>query len=233
MPNNKKSKKPNKRSGRVARAERLIMPTEPNQYGTTALIRSDFSATLTKHLAPYNTLGNQNFFWRSSYDGSDQKQTPGSDLTGGLYFVFSNISGYSNFATVFDQYRLRAVSVTLSPRAIPVSSPTDIQPRLWTCFDYDDANAINRAMIEQYDSCVLSPPGTGVTRTIVPRMAVAAYSGSFTSYANVADMWLDIASPNVQHYGVKFVIEAGVAGQTNLVMYALSYTAFWEFRSTR
>jgi len=237
---NTRSKQPKKvvqletrRDGRMHRAMELVMPTEPNQYGSTALIPSDFNSKLTIRLAPYNTIGNQNFFWRSSYDGTDQRQVAGNDLTGGLYFVLSNISGYASFATVFDQYRLRCVSVTFSPRATAVYSATDIQPRLWTCFDYDDATAIARSAVEQYDSCVLSPPGTGVVRTIVPRMALAAYSGAFTSYANVEDQWLDISSVNVQHYGVKFVIEAGAAAQTNLVAYALSYTAYWEFRSTR
>jgi len=232
---NKSAAKSVQRSrARRNRAEALVLPTEPNQYGTTALIKSDFSALVSKHLAPYNTIGNQNFFWRASTDAADLIQASTGDLNAAMNFTLSSVYGSSDFSAVFDQYRLRAVSFTMSPRpGPPFTGNGNIEPRLWTAIDYDDSNNVIRSAIEQYDTCVVSPPTTGVVRTFIPRCALAAYSGSFTSYANVQDTWFDIASPNVQHYGIKVVIESGISTQIQLRAYAVSYVTYWEFRATR
>jgi hypothetical protein len=34
-------------------------------------------------------------------------------------------------------------------------------------------------------------------------VSTALYAGSFTSFGNVSSPWIDMASPNVEHYGVK------------------------------
>jgi len=49
-------------------------------------------------------------------------------------------------------------------------------------------------------------------------MAVAAYAGSFTSYANMEPQWIDCASPSVQHYGFKCAVNpTGVAMTFDLI----------------
>jgi len=223
------------RRRRLKVAEELILPTAPNQYGTTALVSSDLSSRVTKHLAPYNTIGNQNYFWRAISDSGTLVQSTLADAAISLFFTLSATPGSSDFIACFDQYRLRAVSVEFMPMitSTMAASTAVYLPRLYTCIDYDDAGTLTRSAIQQYDTCVVSPPGTGVVRTLVPRMAVAAYSGSFTSYANVSDMWLDAASPSVQHFGVKAVLESGPSGQTILQTYLITATSFWEFRATR
>jgi len=211
----------------------LILPTSPNQFGTNALVDSDFDAKLVKHLMPYNTIGNQNFFWRTVYDAGVVSQVALSDYLGFVAFQLNQCSGYSDYTTVFDQYRLRAASITISPNYPTLPAP-NVNPRLYTCFDYDDNAPITRLTLQQYDSCVIAPPGTGLARALVPRMAIAAYgNGVFTNYANTDPMWVDAVSSGLPHFGVKFVIEAGGTGQTILQVYTVQATCFWEFRSAR
>jgi hypothetical protein len=224
----------NRRHDRAERIMRLISPTYPNQYDTTALMPSDFSDRLINNLAPFDAVGNQNFFWRSTVDVTPVSQVALTDTVVAYVFRVNDSPGVVDLLTVFDQYRLRGATLTLSPQKPGNFNATDIVPRLWTCLDYDDSNTVTRSQILQYDTVAVTPPAAGVTRSLVPRMALAAYgSGAFTSYANVEPQWIDAASPLVEHYGVKLVVEAGAAGQTNLQRYSLSITTFWEFRATR
>lgn len=57
-------------------------------------------------------------------------------------------------------------------------------------------------------------------------MAVAVYSGAFTSFANAPSSWIDSGSPNVQHYGLKAAVTATAAVQT----YNLQVRARVSFR---
>jgi len=216
------------------RSMKLISPTYPNQYGSTALVPSDFSASLCKSLAPYNTIGNQNFFWRASYDASSVIQQGTSlDTSVSYSFNLSNFPGYNDFVSTFDEYRLHALSVCISPNYTNFPANA-LNPRLWTVIDYDDAATVSRASAEAYDTCVISPPGCGVIRVIKPRIAMAAYTGTFTGYVNMAEQWIDLNSTSVQHYGLKLVVEGGSGATPPLLQtYTVTVTGFWEFRATR
>lgn len=217
----------------MLRATELVLPTAPNQYGTTALVESDFDSSLCARLAPFNTIGSQVFFGRLVGGGvSNIAQIALADTNIALQFSLGGFSGSSDYATCFDQYRLRAAAATFSPLYQTFAFGA-INPRIWTVIDYDDNAVATRSQLLQYDTCVVSPPGSGVVRTLIPRMAVAAYSGAFTSFANVEAGWIDMASINVAHYGVKVVVEGGVSGQTNLQQYSVDLTTYWEFRATR
>lgn len=210
----------------------LLLPTAPNQYGTVALIDSDLSPTLVKALSAYDTIGDQTFLWRASADGQQPAQVALTDAMNTYNFRLSQFTGYADWAGAFDLYRLRGIAIEFAPN-ITVGTTTNILPRLYTVIDYDDSASVTRAQALQYDTCVVSPPGTGVVRTLTPRLAVAAYSGTFTSYANMKAQWIDVASPDVQHYGVKIVVEGGASGQMMLQSYSCTITGFWEFRSAR
>jgi hypothetical protein len=211
----------------------LILPTAPNQFGRTALIDSDFNSKVLHQLQPFNTIGNQKFLWRSQYDVQIMQQAAG-DVQGNVVFALTNFNGASDYTNVFDQYRLKVASVRFDPMYdSSLFVPPNVNPRLFSCIDYDDANGITAGQLLQYDTAVESPAGTGHVRTLLPRMALAAYSGAFTSYANVADQWIDVASNSVHHYGVKYVVASGNAGQTILQNFIVHVEAFWEFRASR
>jgi len=58
-------------------------------------------------------------------------------------------------------------------------------------------------------------------------MAVAAYSGAFTSYSNLVGGWIDSASPAVQHYGIKLATPIA----TGSIAYTMTARAVVSFRS--
>jgi hypothetical protein len=63
---------------------------------------------------------------------------------------------------------------------------------------------------------------------------MAAYSGGFTGYVSASPPWCDTASPNVEHYGMKMLLEAYNTGAyASYVVFKLEYTYHIELRDVK
>jgi hypothetical protein len=138
----------------------------------------------------------------------------------------------SSLATLFDQYRIVAVELWLMPRAAATSTSgsSALGGILSTVIDLDDATNLTQLnQAGDYSSCVTTENSVGHYRRWVPHAAIAAYSGAFSSFANVASPWLDTSYPSVTHYGVKIA-----ASVTSAVLtYDINVRLQLEFRSVR
>jgi len=90
----------------------------------------------------------------------------------------------------------------------------------------------NMAEGQQYESFQRNVATVPFTRVIRPRSAVAAYSGTFTSYANKYGQWVDTASPSVQFYGLKAAI-TGSTFSTSTKVYEVEATVTIKFKSIK
>lgn len=124
--------------------------------------------------------------------------------TGAYSFMLSQFPSAGLFSQLFDRYRIMAVNVQFQPNSGGIP-PTSGGP-LITAIDYDDTNTPT-GELQQRDTAMQVPNGTYFERTLQPRIAAAAYSGAFSSYANLpANTWLDTASAGVQYYGLKYYL---------------------------
>jgi hypothetical protein len=155
----------------------------------------------------------------------------------GIQFVLSDLTDYTNWISVFDQYRFDEVQVTIRPlsTSVGLQIPTSIKPPLiYTVIDYDDATTpTTLTELRQYSNCAISLYETVVVH-LRPHMAMAAYGGSvFTSFANAQGQWIDAASASVPHYGVKMGIDGGDSGQTNLQVVQITMRYKISFKNVR
>jgi hypothetical protein len=146
-------------------------------------------------------------------------QSASASANGFTTYTFSIANGNLSTGT-FDQYRIKAVRFSVLPQnnaiGLVTNSTTTLVPFLCV-IDYDDASALgSAAAAEAYSNCVTLAPGESCSRVFCPRMAVAAYNGAFTGFANMEPQWIDAAYATVQHYGIKTWVPAATAGQTNL-----------------
>jgi len=119
-------------------------------------------------------------------------------------FTVNALDQISSLTSVFDQYRITDVEVWLIPRTSVIESSTANAGLLASCIDYDDMNALATfGQALDYSNVLVGGGIEGHYRHWKPHAAVAAYSGAFTSYANVESPWIDAASTTVQHYGLK------------------------------
>jgi len=59
-----------------------------------------------------------------------------------------------------------------------------------------------------------------------PHIATAAYSGVFTSFKNEPSTWIDVASPGVQHYGLKVAADVTSTNSVAIKMFVRVWVQF-------
>jgi len=136
----------------------------------------------------------------------------------------------------WDQYKLLAIRFTIVPDQNAVglfTNATTSYTPLYCVLDYDDSTNLGSVgAAEAYNNCVVLGAGESCERLFQPRIAVAAYSGAFSSFANMADQWIDAASTGVQHFGIKMFIPGATAAQTLLPSWQFSTEYFFAFRKS-
>ncbi len=131
----------------------------------------------------------------------------GSAYQNAYYGQLNFLSNAAAFTSLFDQYKILAMRYTFIPRTNVVSG-TAYNPPMYSCIDYDDAVPItSRSEMTQRSNVAVTQVYESLQRTFKPHVAVAAYSGTFTSYKNEPADWIDVLSPGVQHYGIKMFID--------------------------
>lgn len=126
---------------------------------------------------------------------------------GAVNFTISTLDQVASFSNVFDQYKIDMVELWVSISG--QTANTGNSGRFVSVIDYDDsANLTTFNSALDYTNAVVTHANEGHYRRFRPHIAVASYSGTFTSYTNIEATWIDILSTGVQHYGVKFAAEA-------------------------
>lgn len=140
-------------------------------------------------------------------------------------YTLNNFSSVSAYTNLFDQYRFDTIEVWMEPRAAQGATVFDT---LYSVVDLDDGNtpaAVSDVSSKQ--GALIGEGGAGRYHKWQPHMAVATYSGAFTSYANEPASWIDCASPNVQHFGFKVAASPTPVG----ILYSQCVRAVVTFRA--
>jgi hypothetical protein len=125
----------------------------------------------------------------------------------GVQFSLNSFVNYTEYTALFDQYRFDEIEAWIEPSTVMSSSVGGTS--YYTAVDLDDGNTpTTSGDVSAKQGALCSDTGTGHYHRWQPHMAVAAYSGAFTSYSNVPAGFIDCASPGVQHYGLKAATSA-------------------------
>lgn len=137
------------------------------------------------------------------------------------YFTPSSLGNYSNLSAVFDQYKVEQLELWYTPEVFGSNAVSSFYTSV---IDLDD-EAVMTAYTQagEYGSAVETLIADGQYRKWVPHIAVATYSGAFTSYKNERAGWIDAGSPNVRHYGSKLAAQTAattieITGNLRVVM---------------
>lgn len=139
-----------------------------------------------------------------------------ANVAGGFPFNLASCNNSTAFQSLFDQYRIEAVDVTLRPRCNAfVATGTSSPPPLYLVIDYDNVTALaSAAAATEFSTCAIVEVYQSCRRVFKPRIALAAYnSGAFTGYSNAIG-WIDSAYPSVEHYGLKYFLPQCTASFT-------------------
>jgi hypothetical protein len=148
--------------------------------------------------------------------------------------TLNSFPGYASLTAAFDQYRFDVVEFEYLPRLTTADGVLANPGIFITVTDLDDVTALASvgAALEYPNAQVWTPsPGKAplLKHRFVPHAALAAYKGTFTGYANVSNMWMDVADADIAHYGVK----AASTLTASVFVYDILITANISFRSSR
>jgi len=182
-----------------------------------------------------------NLTWNSS-DVSAGRTEKGIAIS----FKLSDVSGYTDFTTLYDMYRIRAVAVYVSPTIQPVGTTTagtlsTFNTKCTTVIDYDDSDVLaSVGDARQYDTCkhvwMNIANNKPHKRYFTPAVATEVYRSTIsTGYGVKWGEWIDCSQADIPHFGLKINLSTPVAitsadvgvGVTVEVKYYL------EFKTTR
>jgi len=144
------------------------------------------------------------------------------------YLTLGLLANSTSYTAAFDQYRFMMVRAEFIPSLNSQDVAGSKSGTLTTVLDYDDATAPSTiAATMEYETKESVAGDATFQRRFVPRTALAAYAGAFTSYANVERQWIDCNSPNVQQYGIKTSWSTTSSVQT----YDVVFSVWLQFRA--
>lgn len=148
----------------------------------------------------------------------------------GYSFQLSDCPSPGDFTALFDQYRITRIDVSFLPSALDSTPAAQSSSLVLTVVDYDDATAPTAlGDLFEFNNCMVWSGTERLQLSLVPRVARALYTGSFSGYESAEAPWIDIASPAVQHYGLKVAFGATYS----VLSYLPVFRYHLEFRSTR
>jgi len=167
---------------------------------------------------------------RRSYEASTITQVVAANF-GAVTPAISSVNDIASLQGVFDQYRIMKIQVVFRPSLVPNGIPAG---EFYTALDFDDGVALTTiGQALDYSSVVITPVQVQNRRCFIPRAAPAFWaSAAFAGYGTAPSPWLNTASTAIQHYGVKYAIDA-YAVAANAVTIVPYVTLELEFRASR
>lgn len=170
------------------------------------------------------------------------------------YFTLDMLPDYTEYTSMFDQYKIKGALYKITPYTSSVQGPygaaatgsnQPVSCIIHSVIDADDANALPASStglnsMREYNTYKTSNFFKNgypcINRFVYPRLATAAYgSGVFSSYANQKPLWIDANSPQVQHYGLKWIAEVFQPDTTTpvFIWFKIEVKLYFECRQPR
>lgn len=152
-------------------------------------------------------------FKRRYHDGTIPGNAVYAPYLQGLSTSLNRLPGISDFSNLFDRYMITYIKVyyhlKIDPSAQGGSSATF--PKLFYVRDYDDASApLTLNEMREHSKCTyrVMNPNKPVVFGFRPSTLTEKYRSAIsTTYSPQWNQWIDMAAPDVPHYGWKIGID--------------------------
>jgi len=169
----------------------------------------------------------------------DQGEITATSAANGYYafgFVLTDLIDYSQWTSVFDQYKINMIEVDIVAMTLLPAPSTGAQYSLgYVAIDYDD-NVVPTSIgqIQAYSNSMILRPSRDLRFSLQPKTATEVQStfAGATAGAGVSNsQWLDCTYNSVPHYGIKAAIVQSTS--TNLTRWRILLRYHVSFRSVR
>ena len=138
----------------------------------------------------------------------------------------------SDFTSLFDQYQIRKVYLTIQLITNPdagnytntsTSNTVNWYPKLWYITDFDGGadETIGSIKERQGVRCKILRPNSMIRIAYTPRCRVLTYSTATSTGYSPKNIKVDMTDTNVEHYGLKYVIDTNQQDPTDATPFKL------------
>lgn len=196
------------------------MPPKKNRFARRMFIKSRRRAV---NMSKRGVRQPIQYFKRSVYLSGNILSSISNDVFQALNFTLSQVPSYTDFTTLYDQYRINGIKWTLIPRGntaeITASSgaSTVFQGQstgVFSAIDYDDNTAptsINQLC--EYQNMKMTRATQLHSRYLKPRVNTTGITNIGTGVTGPmmnTRGWLDCDFINVPHFGLKLALQQAV-----------------------
>lgn len=157
---------------------------------------------------------------------------------GVIYFTLSQLTNASDYATIYDQYKIKAVKVSFIPHTNVTYGSGQVSAysnRLLTCLDFNDETVLSPNAIRQYQTCRVCPNNKIHTRYFYPK-PLAEYAQNIsgtTVLATKGSPWFSAQNNrDVRYYSIKYSVDHpdSTGFTTGDVLYRVECKYYLSFR---
>lgn len=187
---------------------------------------------------PQSILQPVHYFKRTVWLPEWYVATANTDTFATLNFRLNQLPNFSEFTSLYDQYKINGVKFELIPRydtntqvgSAGIATPAHYSSQNWTAIDYDDTvTPTSMADILQYQNVKRTGSSRIMTRFIKPKFADTIFASGVISGYRPQKGFIDCTYPNVEHYGVKF----GFSSNPLALTYGLRMTFYIALKNVR
>jgi len=160
-------------------------------------------------------------------------------------FALQDIVNASEFSSLFDQYKINKVIVTYQLLTNPDASnalnvpgnnpaPTNWYPVVWSIEDYDDSATNNIEEMKQRIGVKrqVMRPNQIMSFVVYPKVQVQVYKTALTTGYAPRSMYVDMDQMDIQHYGLKTVIDTNGLDPNDTYPFVIRQTRQYFFTCT-
>jgi len=161
----------------------------------------------------------------------------------GAATVNLGVPSSTDFQNLFDQWRVAKVVLKFaySNNVSTSASGTTFLPMIMYAPDHDDdvAPSSETELLQRPEHKLVQLGSNGNTNnirefTVYPNIAVAAYQGTLTAFADASrKTWCDIAYPDIRYYGQKLWWSVERSTNVDIGSFHIFADIYYEFRGVR
>lgn len=159
---------------------------------------------------------------------------PAEDNTYRFVFKLDAVTAYEDFTKLYDQYKIRAVSVSFIPiMNITSADKSGYASLIYTTYDFNGNSdtTLTKDQIREYQYCKWSPYGKIHTRYFYPR--ISETSGTSQSTKVGPQNWISTANPSAPYFGLLVNVSNVPSVPTNQAIYKIEVRYYLSFRNTK
>lgn len=159
---------------------------------------------------------------------------PATDQSYRFQFRLNAVAGYQDFTKLYDQYKIRAVSVSFIPMVnITSATASGYASLIYTTYDFNgESTTPSKNEIREYQYCKWSPYGEIHNRYFFPRITEFV-TGTSQGTKVGPQNWLSTAHPDIPYHGLIVNVSNVPSIAENEPIYKIEVRYYLSFRNTK